>query len=108
MMNGTTPLSSEMDSKIDAYWRAANYLSVGQIYLRDNPLLTVDQRRRISAACVSVAWKAARQSNLRVNRFAVLMSYLGTKLGRAEASPQMLDNLASAFRQIDGIRRPPQ
>ncbi|GAA5077770.1 xylulose-5-phosphate/fructose-6-phosphate phosphoketolase [Thermocatellispora tengchongensis] len=27
-------------SGIDAYWRAANYLSVGQIYLRDNPLLT--------------------------------------------------------------------
>ncbi len=25
---------------MDAYWRAANYLSVGQIYLRDNPLLT--------------------------------------------------------------------
>ena len=25
--------------KIDAYWRAANYLSVGQIYLQDNPLL---------------------------------------------------------------------
>lgn len=25
--------------KLDAYWRAANYLSVGQIYLRDNPLL---------------------------------------------------------------------
>ena len=25
--------------KIDAYWRAANYLSVGQIYLYDNPLL---------------------------------------------------------------------
>ena len=24
---------------IDAYWRAANYLSVGQIYLMDNPLL---------------------------------------------------------------------
>src|SRR4051812_4753422 len=31
-----------MDSlqRIDAYWRAANYLSVGQIYLLDNPLLT--------------------------------------------------------------------
>ncbi|MGV9001440.1 MAG: phosphoketolase [Candidatus Saccharimonadaceae bacterium] len=26
-------------NKMDAYWRAANYLSVGQIYLRDNPLL---------------------------------------------------------------------
>ena len=25
--------------KIDGYWRAANYLSVGQIYLFDNPLL---------------------------------------------------------------------
>ncbi len=26
-------------AKMDAYWRAANYLSVGQIYLYDNPLL---------------------------------------------------------------------
>ena len=25
--------------KVDAWWRAANYLSVGQMYLRDNPLL---------------------------------------------------------------------
>ena len=25
--------------KIDAYWRAANYLSVGHLYLLDNPLL---------------------------------------------------------------------
>jgi xylulose-5-phosphate/fructose-6-phosphate phosphoketolase len=32
-------LSSELLQKIDAYWRAANYLSVGQLYLRDNPLL---------------------------------------------------------------------
>jgi len=34
-----TELSSENLSKMDAYWRAANYLSVGQIYLYDNPLL---------------------------------------------------------------------
>ncbi len=33
------PLSSEDLRKMDAYWRAANYLSVGQIYLYDNPLL---------------------------------------------------------------------
>ena len=33
------PLSHEQVGRIDAYWRAANYLSVGQIYLRDNPLL---------------------------------------------------------------------
>jgi xylulose-5-phosphate/fructose-6-phosphate phosphoketolase len=35
----TSPLSPELLHKMDAYWRAANYLSVGQIYLYDNPLL---------------------------------------------------------------------
>ncbi len=34
-----TPLSAELLDQMDAYWRAANYLSVGQIYLLDNPLL---------------------------------------------------------------------
>jgi xylulose-5-phosphate/fructose-6-phosphate phosphoketolase len=34
-----TPLSPKELEQIDAYWRAANYLSVGQIYLLDNPLL---------------------------------------------------------------------
>jgi len=34
------PLSTGELVRIDAYWRAANYLSVGQIYLLDNPLLT--------------------------------------------------------------------
>ena len=33
------PLPPETLRKIDACWRAANYLSVGQIYLMDNPLL---------------------------------------------------------------------
>ncbi|WP_425502747.1 phosphoketolase family protein [Pinirhizobacter soli] len=32
-------LSKSLLRKMDAYWRAANYLTVGQIYLRDNPLL---------------------------------------------------------------------
>lgn len=32
-------LSDELLYKMDAYWRAANYISVGQIYLFDNPLL---------------------------------------------------------------------
>ncbi len=36
----TQPLDAEDLRLIDAYWRAANYLSVGQIYLLDNPLLT--------------------------------------------------------------------
>jgi len=36
-MNG--PLSRDQLEKMHAYWRAANYLSVGQIYLKENPLL---------------------------------------------------------------------
>ena len=48
-MNQTTqanrPLSPEVAQRIDAYWRAANYLSVGQIYLFDNPLLKQPLKR---------------------------------------------------------------
>jgi xylulose-5-phosphate/fructose-6-phosphate phosphoketolase len=33
------PLSDSLLQRMHAYWRAANYLSVGQIYLKDNPLL---------------------------------------------------------------------
>src|SRR5947208_28927 len=40
------PLSPELLEKMDAYWRAANYLSVGQIYLQDNPLLETPLERR--------------------------------------------------------------
>ena len=39
------PLSPELLANLDAYWRAANYLSVGQIYLLDNPLLREPLRR---------------------------------------------------------------
>jgi xylulose-5-phosphate/fructose-6-phosphate phosphoketolase len=35
----TAPLTPEQLDRIDAYWRACNYLAVGMIYLRDNPLL---------------------------------------------------------------------
>ena len=39
METNAKTLAPEMLHKMDAYWRAANYLSVGQIYLYDNPLL---------------------------------------------------------------------
>ncbi|GJL74653.1 phosphoketolase [Nitrosomonas sp.] len=39
LTDSNPPLSTEELRKINAYWRAANYLSVGQIYLMDNPLL---------------------------------------------------------------------
>jgi xylulose-5-phosphate/fructose-6-phosphate phosphoketolase len=35
----TETLTPELLDRMDAYWRAANYLSIGQIYLYDNPLL---------------------------------------------------------------------
>lgn len=38
-MSDTVNISPELLEKMDAYWRAANYLSAGQLYLLDNPLL---------------------------------------------------------------------
>jgi len=38
-MQSTATLTPELLRKTDAYWRAANYVSVGQLYLYDNPLL---------------------------------------------------------------------
>ena len=35
----TGPLGADELDKMNQYWQAANYLSVGQIYLKDNPLL---------------------------------------------------------------------
>jgi xylulose-5-phosphate/fructose-6-phosphate phosphoketolase len=35
----TGPLSAELLDRMDRYWQAANYLTIGQIYLRENPLL---------------------------------------------------------------------
>src|SRR3981081_3900622 len=39
------PLSTQELGTMDAYWRASNYLSVGQIYLLDNPLLKEPLKR---------------------------------------------------------------
>ena len=41
----TGPLAPDELRKMDAYWRASNYLSVGQIYLLDNPLLREPLKR---------------------------------------------------------------
>ncbi len=37
--------ASELEG-VDLYWRASNYLSVGQIYLRSNPLMRPDLDRK--------------------------------------------------------------
>ena len=46
MKTQTTTLNPEVLRKIDSYWRAANYFSVGQIYVYDNPLLKRPQAQR--------------------------------------------------------------
>ena len=38
-MSKKDPLTPEQLHLVDAWWRASNYLSAGQLYLRDNPLL---------------------------------------------------------------------
>ena len=44
-MSTPSPLDPVLLERMNAYWRAANYLSVGQIYLKDNPLLRRPLRR---------------------------------------------------------------
>ena len=41
-----SPLSADELRAMDAYWRASNYLSVGQIYLLENPLLKKPLKRQ--------------------------------------------------------------
>lgn len=58
-------LTPEVVCRMDAYWRAANYLSVGRIYLYDNPLL----RRPLTLADVKrmllVFWRPCGGFTLR-------------------------------------------
>ncbi|MBN9554850.1 MAG: phosphoketolase family protein, partial [Alphaproteobacteria bacterium] len=44
-MPNALPLTREQLARMDAWWRAANYLSVGQVYLLDNPLLREPLKR---------------------------------------------------------------
>ena len=45
-LTDNSPLSDDDVARIDAYWRAANYLCVGMIYLLDNPLLRTPLKPR--------------------------------------------------------------
>ena len=60
--NMATILSEKEAALIDAYWRAANYLSVGQIYLFDNPLLREPSRRSTSSRAYSAIGEPRRAS----------------------------------------------
>ena len=64
---GQEPLSNAELDAIDAWWRAANYLSVGQIYLLDNPLLTraAAARARQAAAARPLGHHSRPEPHLR-------------------------------------------
>ena len=60
-------LNPELLRKMDAYWRAANYLSVGQIYLYENPMLTraADAGSRQAAGGRALGHDAGTEFHLR-------------------------------------------
>ena len=62
-------LSNNERTLINAYWRAANYLSVGQIYLYDNPLLkqTSDQGPHQASAAWALGNHAGTELPLRTS-----------------------------------------
>ena len=63
----TETLSPDFLHKMDAYWRAANYLSVGQIYLYDNPLAEApaDPRGREAHAAGTLGHDTRAELHLR-------------------------------------------
>ena len=50
-----TPLTEAELERLDRYWRATNYLSVGQIYLLGNPLLEEEARDVLERLCFEFA-----------------------------------------------------
>ena len=74
--NQTDLCRPELLRKMDAYWRAANYLSVGQIYLMDNPLLrAVEAGARETAVARALGNDARAEFRLRAPQSA----YHGTR-----------------------------
>ncbi len=74
--------------------------------LADMPALPAEDRRRIAAVCASVTWKAVQRSGLPLAPLAVLGAYLRGKAGLAVPA-DFLDQAASSFRCLPGIRHAP-
>lgn len=74
--------------------------------LGDIPALAAEDRRRIAAICASIAWKAVRRSGLPLAQVTALAAYLRGKAGFAVPT-HLLDQAATAFRCLPGIRHTP-
>ena len=86
MPSATTYLADRRARALDAYWRAANYLSVGQIYLLDNPLLREPLRARARQAAAARALGHDARPELRSTRTATARS-AARQLRRCSTSP---------------------
>lgn len=73
--------------------------------LVDQPSLPLRERRLVAATCASIAWKAVRRSGLPLAQASTLGAYLLGKIGFAVPSA-FLQQAATAFRALPGIRRP--
>ena len=92
----TQALSPDLVQKMDAYWRAANYLSVGQIYLYDNPLLREPLALAHVKPMVVGHWGTTPGQNFIyvhlnrvINRFALDMFYVA---GPGHGGPALVGN----------------
>ena len=95
-MNDDT-LTPDLLHKMDAYWRAANYLSVGQIYLYDNPLLEVPLTQAHVKPLVVGHWGTTPGQNFIyvhlnrvINKYDLNMFYLS---GPGHGGPAIVSNV---------------
>ena len=68
-MSKKGPLTPDMLRKLDAYWRAANYLAAGQLYLLDNPLLREPLRPEHLKRTLVGHWGTVPGQNFSMERF---------------------------------------
>lgn len=91
------PLSDDMLHKMDAYWRATNYVTVGQIYLCDNPLLKEPLRQEHVKKLLLGHWGTSPGQNFiythlnrAINKYDLNMLYIS---GPGHGGPAIVGNV---------------
>src|SRR5580693_9110987 len=92
----TGTLTPDLLQRMDAYWRAANYISVGQIYLRDNPLLKEPLKPDHIKAMLLGHWGTTPGQNFiyvhlnrAINKYGLNMLYIA---GPGHGGPALVGN----------------
>lgn len=118
-VSGRAPLTREQLRKMDAYWRAANYLSVGQLYLLDNPLLKEPLKREHLKRAIVGHWGTVPGQNFIythlnriIKKYDLNMIYLSGPGhgGNATVAQDWLDGsytevYPNISRDIDGMKK---